>query len=127
MKNRIQSTGGFYRDEAARLVSEAARAPWETENIVPEQPVPAAPPQPFIPEIMLEEPRRAPLTPEPPRNQNLRDTRPVADDHDEDEDDDHAPSLIRRIARLALLPIYLVVALASVGVVILFAKSVLGL
>jgi len=124
---------GFYRGDAARLVSEAARLPSDPAQ-APEEPIPepAAPPEPTLPPasigapaVVLDDPQRPLLSPEPPTNQNLRAARPHPDELDYDE-----PShwTVGRIVAWVLLgPWYVAVAAASLGLDALFVKDLLGL
>ena len=119
MDSKTKSVGGFYSEEAARIVSEAARAQ-APSPAVPPAPAPAAP-APIAPAVMLGEPQRPPLTPEPAINQNLVAPRP-------------APialeprlSVGRVVAWIILAPWYLAMIAAAVGIDALFVKDLLGL
>lgn len=121
MDSKTKSVGGFYSEEAARIVSEAARAQ-APSPAVPTAPAPAAP-APIAPAVMLGEPQRPPLTPEPAINQNLVAPRP-------------APialeprprlSVGRVVAWIILAPWYLAMIAAAVGIDALFVKDLLGL
>ncbi len=73
-----KAAGSFYSDEAARLAMEAA-----TRQQQPGAPAPEAgePAPKYVPPILLEEPQRPPLRPEPATNQNvqLERTEPTLD------------------------------------------------
>ncbi|MEP7241856.1 MAG: hypothetical protein ABI697_13305 [Devosia sp.] len=108
MGAKASRAGGFYRDDAARLVSEAARA------LQPE-PVPQAPGH-GTPVIHVAEPNRPPLSPRPALNQN-------------------GPELVlsmRRplrwfVAWLLLTPLYLAVAAVSLVVIVAIFHNLLHL
>ena len=109
-------SGGFYREEAARLASEAARA----QKPPPEPPKPPAPP-PYIPPVLNAEPNRPVLAPEPASNQNIvdEDIRPRAERR--------TWTAGRILAWIILLPLYVTMAAVSLGLIGLFAKDLLGL
>jgi hypothetical protein len=122
---KTKAVDGFYDDEAARLAARAARASSPSAR-----PVEVEPPA-YIPPILLDEPQRTPLRPEPPINQNLdlpaeRRTRPPlqADDTDEDHP---AFTIARMTAWILLAPWYLAMLAASIGVLVLFGKDLFGL
>jgi hypothetical protein len=111
-----EGSGGFYREEAARLASEAARRPFPPEAAA--SAVPA-----YVPPVLTVEPERPLLAPEPATNQNLKvPLAPVTDR------DDRQPFGVGRVlARAILLPLYLVVGAVSLGIIGLFVKGLLGL
>lgn len=119
-----KSTGGFYREDAARLASDAARTPRQQDAAPapaapqPQQPLPA---QPAIPAIEVDRPR---LRPDPADNQNVRRPRPVGRS---DEDDElRGWGVGRIIAWILLAPWYVTMAAAAIGVDVLFVKDLLG-
>ena len=127
-----KSTGGFYREDAARLASEAARAPRQPDVALaaaapeptaaaPEPPPQRVPVEPAIPSIEVDRPR---LRPEPPDNQNVRRPRPVAHVDDDDEPQRWGPGRI--VAWILLAPWYATIAVAAIGVDVLFVKDLLG-
>ena len=118
-----KNAGGFYREDAARLASDAARTP-KQQDVAPApaapepQPLPA---QPTIPAIEVDRPR---LRPDPADNQNTRRPRPVAG---VDEDDEPRRWGVGRvIAWILLAPWYAAMAAAAIGVDVLFVKDLLG-
>ena len=127
-----KSTGGFYREDAARLASEAAFTPKQQDVVpapaapepkaaAPEPPPERAPVEPAIPSIEVDRPR---LRPDPPDNQNVRRPRPVAEFDDDDEP--RRWGVGRVIAWILLAPWYVTMAAASIGVDVLFVKDLLG-
>jgi hypothetical protein len=130
LDSRTKATG-FYRGDAARLVSDAARLPadlsQEPEPEAVAQPAPA--PQTATigaPAVVLDDPQRPLLSPEPPTNQNLRAARPPAEEFDyEDEPSRWSPGRI--VAWVLLAPWYAAIAIASLGIDVLFVKDLLGL
>jgi hypothetical protein len=125
---KTKAVDGFYDDEAARLAANAARAsdPSGRSAGIAVQP-PA-----YIPPILLDEPQRTPLRPEPPINQNIDlDTRPRLRPSmpmdDADEADHPAFTIARLTAWILLAPLYLAMLAASVGVLVLFGKDLFGL
>ena len=121
-------TTGFYREEAARLALDAARVPPATKPSEP-APIAAAPVAPVVPTpkaapvIVLDEPQRPLLAPEPATNQNLRATRPEIA-----EPEPHQRiGLGKIVAWVLLAPWYVTMAAAAVGVDVLFVKDLLGL
>lgn len=122
---------GFYRGDAARLVSEAARLPAEPAQAPDTEPIPEPAPPPAVvaigaPAVVLDDPQRPPLSPQPPTNQNLRAERPRAQDL-EDEEDGQAPWPVARVvAWIILAPWYVAIAAASFGLDILFVKDLIG-
>jgi hypothetical protein len=120
-----KSTGGFYREDAARLASEAARTPLQQEVApAPAAPEPPrAPVQPAIPQIEVDRPR---LRPDPADNQNVRRPRPVTR-LDEDDDEPRHWGVGRIVAWVLLAPWYVTMAAAAIGVDVLFVKDLLGL
>lgn len=134
-----KSTGGFYREDAARLASEAARVPKQQEvplgpaapapvtaapasiAAAPEPPPQRIPAEPAIPAIEIDRPR---LRPDPADNQNVRRPRPVTE-LDED-DEPRRWGIGRIIAWVLLAPWYVAMAAAAIGVDVLFVKDLLG-
>lgn len=119
-----KSTGGFYREDAARLASEAARTPTQ-QDVAPAPAAPEpqrAPEQPAIPQIEVDRPR---LRPDPADNQNVRRPRPVTR-LDEDDDEPRRWGAGRVVAWLLLAPWYAVMAAAAIGVCVLFVKDLFG-
>jgi hypothetical protein len=128
---RTKTTGDFYRDEAARVVLDAARLQLQAAQLkAAAEPAPA-----YIPPVLLDEPKRAPLSPQPALNQNadVRSDRPAAEMRTPEraprapiEDDEPGMSVGRVIAWVVLAPWYLAVAVAAIGVDVLFVKDLLG-
>ena len=124
---------GFYRGDAARLVSEAARLPAEPAQVEEPSP-PEAPPAPSpvialtpaTPPVLLDDPQRPPLTPSAPINQNLRAPRPEPED---DFDDDPASywTMKREKTKKQHTPKNAAGAIAALGIDALFIKDLLGL
>jgi hypothetical protein len=137
LKTRV--TGDFYREDAARIASEAARLrPASAEKSA--KPPEAAPA--YVPPVLLDEPQRPLLVPEPPLNQNAarrepelvtprseslapprRREEPRTERYEEERP---RPSFLRTVAWIVLLPLYLGVAAAAIGVNVLFVKDLLG-
>ena len=67
-----KAAGSFYSEEAARLALEAATRPQQPAAPAPE---PAEPIAKYVPSILLDEPQRPLLKPEPAINQNLQPDR----------------------------------------------------
>ena len=135
MLDSRKATTGFYRGDAARLVSEAARLPTEPVEAPEPEPIPepaaAAEPVPppaaiGAPAVVLDEPQRPLLRPEPPTNQNLCAPRPQPEELDY-EDEPSRWTAGRIVAWILLAPWYVVIAAASVGLDALFVKDMLGL
>lgn len=139
MKTKV--TGEFYREDAARIASEAARL----KPLADEAPANPAGPA-FVPRVLLDEPQRAPLAPQPAVNQNVpprepplvalrtavaapaqRDLRVQEERFDQDDDERPRWRMLRIIAWIVLAPLYVGVALAAVGINALFVKDLLGL
>ncbi len=132
MGAKTRSTG-FYTDDAARLAADAAR-------VSATAPQPAAPPSPTArtaqriepqapvpaPAISIDEPSRPALRPEPARNQNATPVAVPADRRAAD-----APRRPMRpgrlVARVLLAPLYIALALASVALLVIAGKDLLGL
>jgi hypothetical protein len=144
-----KATDGFYSDEAARLALEAARRPQQPAapalKAVEQPPklAEAAPPA-YVPPILLDEPQRPPLSPEPALNQNSRRERaePILDAParparplrraeiylgDDDAGDDRHVSIARVIAWVILGPWGLAMLAASLAILALFARNLVGL
>ena len=115
MEARTRTTGTVYRDEAAELMAAAARGtagPQRTGAVSP-------PRKPAVPYIEPE--RRRPLPyPEPVGVNDNPDDEAIERPH-------RRISIPRLLARILIAPLYLAVALAAVAVIVLFAKSYLGL
>lgn len=105
---------GFYRDDAANIAAEAARA----SPAVPLETTPAGPVgERSPPRMMPDVPARPPLAPEPAINQNEHDrSRPAAPPPR------RPASLVRTLAIIFLVPLYIVVASASAMILVLAAK-----
>jgi len=130
LDSRTKATG-FYRGDAARLVSDAARLPAESAREAGPEPIAeptSAPTTAAIgaPAVVLDDPQRPPLSPEPPTNQNLRAARPQTEEFD-DEDEPSRWTAGRIVAWILLAPWYAAIAVASFGVDVLFVKDLLGL
>lgn len=121
---------GFYRGDAARLVSEAARLPADDlaeAAAVAEAPLVSATAASIgAPAVVLDDPQRPPLSPEPPTNQNLRVARPRAEEL-VDEEEPSSWAVGRVVAWILLAPWYVAVAVASVGLDVLIVKDLFGL
>jgi hypothetical protein len=120
---KTKSVAGFYSEEAARIVSEAARS----QQPAPKSAIPAppAPPANTIPRIRLDDPQRPLLRPEPAINQNsVAAPRPFDDLEFEPEP---RIGVARIIAWIVLAPWYLAVIAGSIGIEALFVKDLLGL
>lgn len=121
---------GFYRGDAARLVSEAARLPADDlaeAAAVAEAPLVSATAATIgAPAVVLDDPQRPPLSPEPPTNQNLRVARPRAEEL-VDEEEPSSWAVGRVVAWILLAPWYVAVAVASVGLDVLIVKDLFGL
>jgi hypothetical protein len=121
---------GFYRGDAARLVSEAARLPADDlaeAAAVAEAPLVSATAATIgAPAVVLDDPQRPPLSPEPPTNQNLRVARPRAEQL-VDEEEPSSWAVGRVVAWILLAPWYVAVAVASVGLDVLIVKDLFGL
>ena len=76
------------------------------------------------PPVRLDDPQRPPLTPAPPTNQNVRAARPEPAEFDVE-----PPRWTtgRILAWVLLAPWYVGVALAAVGLDVLFVKDLFGL
>lgn len=121
---------GFYRGDAARLVSEAARLPADDlaeAAAVAEAPLVSATAASIgAPAVVLDDPQRPPLSPEPPTNQNLRVARPRAEEL-VDEEEPSSWAVGRVVAWILLAPWYVAVAVASVGLDVMIVKDLFGL
>jgi hypothetical protein len=125
LDSRTKATG-FYRGDAARLVSEAARLPAEPAQVPEQQPIAeAAPAVVPTPAVTLDEPQRPLLAPEPPTNQNIRAPRPDPIEFDDDEPARWTTGRI--VAWILLAPWYATIAVAALGVDVLFVKDLFGL
>ena len=125
MDGTAKTTGNFYRDDAARVALEAALRPAQIDSAAPQRDAS------YVPPVLLIEPQRPLLKPQPAINQNTpqpEDRREVAGDVQIDSDDDSRwDSAWRIVAWVVLAPWYLGVALAALGIDILFAKDLIGL
>ena len=125
---RTKSAGEFYRGEAARVALEAA-----TRQLQPTTPPPpplAPDARVYVPPVLLDEPQRPPLSPERAINQNddpADDRRRPLRRVDSEEDDIPPLGLARIIAWIVLAPWYGAIAVASLGIDLMFAKDLLGL
>ena len=130
MLDSRKATTGFYRGDAARLVSEAARLPADDlaeAAAVAEAPLVSATAASIgAPAVVLDDPQRPPLSPEPPTNQNLRVARPRAEEL-VDEEEPSSWAVGRVVAWIILAPWYLAMIAAAVGIDALFVKDLLGL
>ncbi len=129
LDSRTKATG-FYRGDAARLVSEAARLPAEPAQLQDPDPIAEVPPAPSAavaptPAVTLDEPQRPPLAPQAPTNQNIRAPRPEPVDFDDDEPARWTTGRI--LAWILLAPWYATIAIAALGVDVLFVKDLFGL
>lgn len=126
MSRTTKPVSGFYSDEAARIVSDAARAPQQAvkppsaEPLAPPPPAPIA--TPIVPEVLLDEPQRPPLTPEPAINQNDSAPRPRAYPPEP-----RRVSMGRVVAWVLLAPWYATMLVAALGIDAMFVKDMLGL
>jgi len=104
-----------YRDEAADIMAAAAR--------IGSRPAP--------PDLELTARRPTPEV-EPESNRPLPYPEPVGiNDNDDDAPPpprraERRPSVLRRLAWIVIAPLYLVIAVASFGVIALFARGLLG-
>lgn len=112
-----KTTGGFYREDAVRLASEAARIPKRGSQLPPARQIDTA-----SPSIDLDE--RVRLKPRPASNQNLRTPRPIADDEG---DERRSRTFGRTVAWMLLAPWYAVTVVGTIGIDVLFIKDMLGL
>jgi len=110
-----KTTGGFYREDAVRLASEAARTP--KRGALPPL---ARPSDAVVPSIEPDE--RVRLKPKPASNQNLRAPHPISDDLDEPRN--WTPG--RVVAWVLLAPWYAVAVVGTIGIDVLFIKDMLG-
>lgn len=117
MNAKVGATGGFYRDDAARLASEAARQPDRPVGSVSQ---PAA----IAPAVLLDEPARPPLRPGPARNQNT--TPALGERFEETAEPRRHLGFGRILAWLLLAPLYAATAVASIGLDAMFVKELLG-
>ena len=120
LDGRTKATG-FYREDAARIVSEAAKLP----QTAPEAGVSQAQPQPAesqAPVISIDDPQRPLLRPEPALNQNLRATRNYPDERPE-----RQWSAARVLAWIVFAPWYLAMIVVALGIDVLFIKDLLHL
>lgn len=117
MNAKVGATGGFYRDDAARLASEAARQPGPMTASIPHS-TSVAPP------ILLDEPARPPLRPDMARNQNAAPA--LEERFDEAAEPPRRLGLGRVLAWVILAPLYAATAVASIGLDVIFVKELLG-
>jgi hypothetical protein len=120
LHGQTRAIAKFYRGEAALLAAEAAArlAPQPRQS---EPPLRPANPAPAAPPISLPEPDRPPLAPQPALNQNVEAPPPAARRAER-----RRPRLGRTLAWVVLAPWYAAMAVASVGVDVLFVKGLLG-
>jgi hypothetical protein len=106
-------TTGFYRDDAARLAAQAARIAPPDEPVLRARPASDS----RTPQILLDEPSRPPLAPEPAINQNrAASRRPSPPPLPE-----RAP-VGRIVAWVLLAPFYAAFMLGSAALLVLAAK-----
>lgn len=124
MDGTAKTTGNFYRDDAARVALEAALRPAQIDSAAPQRDAS------YVPPVLLIEPQRPLLKPQPAINQNApqpEDRREAVGDVLIDADDSPWDSAWRIVAWVVLAPWYLGVALAALGIDILFAKDLISL
>lgn len=120
--SKARATGAVYRDEAADLMAAAA-----ARGTV----------RPAPPELELKA-RRTPPPVRPESKRPLPYAEPVGinDNSDDDASPDTAPApraqrrrmrVPQLVARIVITPLYLVVAAAAIGIIVLFGKGLLGL
>lgn len=112
---------GFYREDAARIVSEAARLP----QAAPDGNASKAPPlvvEPQAPAISIDDPQRPLLKPEPALNQNLRPRREYVA-----EEPESRWGVARVLAWIVFAPWYVAMVFVSLGIDALFIKDMLHL
>ncbi len=119
MDVKAKSVSGFYDDEAARMVSAAARTPQAAPAPV-EKP---ADPTPYVPPVRLDEPQRPLLAPQPPTNQNIRISTEAQSAREPSRD---RWDVVRVLAWVVLAPWYVAIAIGSVAVDFLFLKDLFG-
>jgi hypothetical protein len=118
---KTRTTGPVYRDEAAELMAaEARRSQPARMAPVPAQRKPVAPPVEIIE-------KSRPLPYPEPIGINDNDDNDVPEPAARPAPERRRGSFLRNLARLALLPLYLVVAIASLGLIFLFARGFIGL
>lgn len=125
-----KTTGGFYRGDAAWLASQAARpkenaASLPIEEDRPEQVRPPTRQMSSPPRIELDMPDRPPLRPAQAVNQNQRRVRDLGDD--EPDADGRGWGAARVVAWVLLAPFYVVTAVGSIGIDVMFVRGLLGL
>jgi hypothetical protein len=103
-----KTAGGFYREEAVRLASEAAKAPQERSPKSSKTTAPHGRPA-----------RREPLRPQRAVNQNIVGDEPI-------EAGPPRRSPLRLMARIVIAPWYAAILVGSVGVDAWFIKDLLG-
>lgn len=113
--SKARNAGTVYRDEAADIMAAAARI--TSRPAPPELELTAR----RAPEVEPESSRPLPY-PEPVGiNDNAGDAPPPQPRRVE-----RRPSLLRRLAWIVIAPLYLVLAVASFGIIALFARGLLG-
>ncbi|HVY50366.1 MAG TPA: hypothetical protein VHA07_02280 [Devosia sp.] len=118
--NAKTGSTGFYREDAARLASEAARRP---QQALAGPPAGRSAPSAEVPEVLLE-PQRPLLAPEPATNQNEpRRARPP----EPGDGLEHARSggLGRIVAWILLAPLYTGTLVVAVGIDVMFIRGLL--
>ncbi len=114
--SRSRTAGTVYRDEAADLMAAAARNASRPAR---------------APDLELKARRTPPVQPEPSRPLPYPEPVGINDNANDVAERRRAPQgrlgLASRLARIAIAPLYAVVAAGSFGVIGLFAKSLLGL
>lgn len=108
--NAKTGSTGFYREDAARLASEAARRPPQSLE------TPQA-----APEVLLDEAQRPPLRPDPASNQNDRQARFSRLEVEYG----RGFGLARVVAWVMLAPFYAATLVGSVGLNVVFIRGLL--
>ncbi|MEO8758348.1 MAG: hypothetical protein ABI398_11440 [Devosia sp.] len=122
MSRTTKPVSGFYSDEAVRIVSDAARAPQQAAKPASAEPVAPPPRPPIAFDVLLDEPKRPPLTPEPAINQNDAVPRPQAYPPEP-----RRVSMGRVVAWVLLAPWYAAMLVGALGIDAMFVKDLLGL
>jgi hypothetical protein len=115
-------TTGFYRDDAAELAAGAARTVPGTGLT----PAPQVSSDDAAPAIRIIDPNRPPLKPGPALNQNQPVLRADPDTSIGTAPPQRKRRPSRTFARVLIAPLYIAMALASAGVLLLFARAWLG-
>jgi hypothetical protein len=118
---KTRTTGPVYRDEAADLMAAAAMRAQPARTVpIPAHRKPVAPPVEIIDKTQ-------PLPYPEPIGINDNDDNDVAEPVARAATERRRGSVLRSLARLVLMPLYLVVAIASLGLIFLFARGFIGL